>query len=284
MSWQTLGSIAPADLAPVRKQLHCVLQVVAMAPGRLLEPRADWSHTSFSWENARHSLVSELLPLPEPCHVALRPADGAVLLLDGDQSEVASVATGGGTIEQLQSWLVGQLRARGAELNGPLQPPDELPEPCSTGQSFGLSDRAACAEIGRYYQDAFDILTSVVGSQSAATPIRTWPHHMDMALLLELDRGGDPETARSISFGMQPGDDFLPEPYFYSSPWPYPRPQVWPPLAAGGSWNTDGFTAAVLPSSVVVARGDGAAQQQALATFALSAIEANHLLLSSQPD
>jgi hypothetical protein len=50
MTWQTLGTTAPDQLAYTREQFHCVAQVIANVP-RLLVPAApDWGHPAFHWE------------------------------------------------------------------------------------------------------------------------------------------------------------------------------------------------------------------------------------------
>jgi len=284
MTWQTLGATAPDQLAHTREQLHCVAQVIANVP-RLLVPAApDWGHSAFHWDEALQALVSVEVPAGTPFRVALRVANATALVLDQASTEVASLATDGLTIEQLFDWLTRHATSQGATLPKPLdQASDTLPHPCVAGQTFDLANRPALDELARYYDNSNRALQAISEANEHTTPVRTWPHHMDMALLIELDPnpepGADPETARSVSFGMQPGDGFSAEPYFYSSPWPYPSSPQWPALAADGAWNTEGFTAAILSASALIAAGDAAAQQQALTAFTVSAIEGNRALL-----
>lgn len=280
MTWQTLGAIAPDQLAHTREQLHCVAQVIASIPRLLVPATPDWGHSAFDWNEDLQALVSVEVPADTPFRVAIRVADGTALILDGSGAEVASTPTDGVTIEQLFAWLTEQAEARGIELPRPLAEAEAtLPEPCVAGQTFDLSNTAALEELARYYDNSNRTLHAIVDANEHTTPVRTWPHHIDMALLIELDPGADPETARSVSFGMQPGDGFSDEPYFYSSPWPYPSPAEWPALAGGGTWNTEGFTAAILSASALIAAGDEQAQQQALTAFTVSAIEGNRGLL-----
>lgn len=203
-------------------------------------------------------------------------------MVGADGSEIGSMAANGASIDDLFGWLTGQVEAiTGSALSKPLtEAEDGLPEPCVAGQTFKLDDASALAELARYYSNSNAVLEQVVASHDNSAPVRTWPHHMDMATLISLDPGEDPETARSVSFGMQPGDGSYAEPYYYSSPWPYPEPGDWPALEGGGTWHTEGFTAAVLLASALVAAGDSAAQQSALESFARSAVGSNSSLLA----
>jgi|GEM_PF-583959 len=84
-------------------------------------------------------------------------------------------------------------------------------------------------------------------------PIQLWPHHFDLSLLwLPGDKvpGQDPENEeyadKQMNFGFTFGDESIPEPYFYVTA--YPLPDAFPThqLPAGTSWQTEGFSGAVL--------------------------------------
>lgn len=286
MSWQTLGTPAPDQIPHTREQLHCVAQVVASVPRLLAAPQDDWGHQAFDWDEGSGTLLSVEIPGDHPFRVGLRVADATAVVIGSDGTEVASQAANGLSIDDLFAWLTRQtVDLTESALPKPLtQAEDGLPEPCVAGQTFDLADDAALAELARYYSNSHPVLQEIVATNDHAAPVRTWPHHMDMATLISLDPGEDPETARSISFGMQPGDGSYAEPYYYSSPWPYPEldpsSSGWPTLEGGGAWHTEGFTAAVLVASNLVAAGDADAQRTALDDFARSAIEGNRSLLS----
>lgn len=281
MPWQTLGTPAPDQLAHTREQLHCVAQVVASVP-RLMAPRADdWSHSAFDWNNDHQALISVLIPSDTPFRVGLRVGDATALFFDESGTEIRALQTNGVTIEALFTWLTRQIvDITSSALRKPLtEAEDGLPEPCVAGQTFDLANDAALAELARYYANSNEVLQQLGRAQESAPPVRTWPHHMDMAFSITLDEHADAEEARAVSLGMQPGDGSYAEPYYYSSPWPYPTPDAWPALEGGGRWHTEGFTAAVLLASDLVATGDAAAQQATLEAFARSAIAANTKLI-----
>jgi hypothetical protein len=282
MSWQALGTPAPDQLPHTREQLHCVAQVIASVPRLLATPQDDWGHQAFDWDGAKQTLFSVEIPGDNPFRVGLRLADATALVVTADGTEVAAQATNGLSTDDLFAWLSRQtVDLTGSALPKPLaEAEDGLPEPCVAGQTFDVADGAALAELARYYANSYPVLQRIVSTNDHAAPVRTWPHHMDMATLISLDPSEDPETARSVSFGMQPGDGSYAEPYYYSSPWPYPEPGDWPALEGGGAWHTEGFTAAVLVAPDLIAAGEGSAQQTALDDFARSAVERNRALLS----
>jgi hypothetical protein len=91
--------------------------------------------------------------------------------------------------------------------------------------------------------------------QGAASAVRCWPHHFDIATLWTLG-DGDAETAPSVGIGMSPGDSHYPLPYFYVSPWPRPAPEQLPPLPVPGHWHSQDFISAILTGDQIVAMKD----------------------------
>jgi hypothetical protein len=68
---------------------------------------------------------------------------------------------------------------------------------------------------------------------------------------------------KTIGVGMEPGDVYYAEPYFYVNMSPSPTSAPTSELAGGGSWHTREWIGAVLPGSRV-GRQD---QQEQIATF-----------------
>jgi len=261
VTWEPLGAVAPRDLVAARLTLHWAAQLVAAAGAALVPARADDSHTALHWEPARRALVGE--PIGARA-VALVLADLA-LTVDGDRLDLA-----GRTRDEALAWL-GAAFGVAPPAPYPHQPPGEPPErfvPAPAGQ----------AELARWYADAALVLAPV-----AAAPIRTWPHHFDIATLFELPprlsgaatlNGGAPETARrggrTIGVGLSPGDASYAEPYFYVSPWPYPPDRAGPPLPAG-RWHVEGWLGAVLVGSELVSHADTEAVARRFVDDALAA-------------
>ncbi len=272
--WEGLGGRAAADLVAAREQLHCAAQVVASVPRVLATPLPDWSHSAFSWDGSLRAMVSGVIAGRTPFRAALRPADLRVLLLPAAGREpLAQCAASGRPADELFDWL----GARAAELTGePLpgaleQAEEHPPVPCAEGRPLDAGDSSALAELERYYVDAALALGAVATSRPEASPLRLWPHHLDLATLIVLDPGADPEQARSVGVGMQPGDEGYAEPYFYVTPWPYPPAEDLPGLRGGGRWHTEGWMGALLLGSELAAAGP-ARQASQLRAFLDSAV------------
>lgn len=99
-----------------------------------------------------------------------------------------------------------------------------------------------------------------MGRKLAASPVRCWPHHFDLATLITLPARNAGATGY-IGAGLSPGDQYYDEPYFYVSVRPEPDPAALPSLPMLGHWHLRDFTAAV-----ATARNIAAAKSQQVAT------------------
>jgi hypothetical protein len=258
-TWEKLGAVAPRALVAARQELHWGARLVASAGASLLPARADDSHTSMRWIADARALVGE--PLAGDRTVALRLADQTLLVLVSGRIADA-LALAGRTFADALAWLSGVLAAGAVA-----PPPHALPDhPLAHGARFG-ADPAALGELARWYEDAAGLLEEVQAAEGAG-PVRCWPHHFDIATLL-----GE-GTARTIGVGLSPGDEELPAPYLYVTPWPYPRVDAPPALAGGGIWHTAGWFGALLPGEVLAEGPEPAAQAARARAFVGSALAA----------
>jgi len=218
-------NIDPRSLTDARLQLHWAAQLAATVGRTLAPPRADDSHTSFLWSEKEDALVQE-----PPLSSGLRLRD-LTLIMSGQEFPLD-----GRTIDEGFAWLQQQAPGVRKEFNDPM--PDH---PVAHGEPFHL-DGAKFAELARYYREAAAILKTIDAD------VRCWPHHFDIAVLLSFDGG-----AKTIGVGMSPGDEGRDEPYWYVNHWPRASTTSLPPLAGGGTWNTEGWLGGVLPAS---ANGD----------------------------
>lgn len=100
----------------------------------------------------------------------------------------------------------------------------------------------------------YDVLTQLKHSfREESSPVQLWPHNFDMALLwLSGNRidSKDPDDAENsdeqMNFGFEPGDKFIPEPYFYVTAYPTPDGLTDLALPEPAYWITEGFTGAIL--------------------------------------
>jgi hypothetical protein len=96
-------------------------------------------------------------------------------------------------------------------------------------------------------------------------PVQLWPHHFDLAMLWFSGRqvpGQDPENEgyadEQMNFGFLPGDESIPEPYFYATAYPTPAGLIDTQLPGDSYWLTGDFTGAILPYQSLMHANDPA--------------------------
>jgi hypothetical protein len=278
--WKSLGSVDTQHLVNARLQLHWAAQVAAAVGKQLLPPQPDFSQQSFEWVDRAGALAQGTVTAARPFRSALRLAELTLSLLDGAGASIAELPLSGRTVDEAYDWLTAEVEKL---LGRPLEPA----HPVGTGRRFALADSGPFAEVARWFADADRLLREVQAENPGASPVRCWPHHFDLATLIALDTGNDaadaanianniadPESARSIGAGLSPGDVGRSAPYFYVTPWPYPKsPNIsgLPALAGGGTWNTEGWLGAVLEAGTLVGTRDQEAQAREFLVSALAA-------------
>ena len=267
--WQPLGGVPPPELTEGRLQMHHALQPVS-AVGRSLLPAArDDGHTSLEWLASRGCLAGPPVPAaPGPLRAGLQP-DPFVLLVLVEGAPFARLPLAGKTVEEASSWLAGRLGDAGADAGRiDFAVPYSLPEhPVGDGARFAPPETGALVELGRLFADADLLLREAAASWPGATPVRIWPHHLDAGVVLPIGEGSG-EGARSIGAGLSPGDETIPEPYLYVTPWPPPPPESLPALPSGGRWQREGWVGAALTASELVGGGGPGQEERARAFLA----------------
>ena len=248
MTRAALGAVFPLELSEARLGLHWAAQLVSAPGANLLPAQADDSHSNLGWDSDLGVLVGRGVG---PQHVrAALVFDGLELLVLEGERERASLGLAGRTMSQALAWLGREVAGDESALNLPAY---EMPKhPVGEGAPFSDAGAAARTELAAWFAEAFASVAHVVAVDPSASPVRCWPHHFDVASLITLDVGADVEEARSIGMGFSPGDGSYDQPYFYVTPWPYPDTKELPPLAAGATWHTDGWTGAVLTAERVI--------------------------------
>jgi hypothetical protein len=192
----------------------------------LIPPREDASHTNVGWENG--ALVGH--------RAALRVADLAIVAEGG-----AVLPLAGKTLDEGTRWLADRLGVPAL-----MRPVHDLPvHPIATGAPFSGDDAPARLEIARWLATADTVLRTIASENEPASAVRLWPHHFDIATLLSLGEG------RTIGVGLSMGDASYAEPYFYVTPWPYPKRGLTLPSLPYGHWHLEGWTGAVLETSAL---------------------------------
>ena len=239
--------IAPTALVQARLNLHWALQIPAAVANTLVRPTVDFSHTTFSWDESIKALVTDMVKRPMMLCAGLRPAEFSLILLDGIGAVLVEKSLAGQTLTWGLAWIeetVRQLPTQPFERLAELE--HELPEhPAGAGAPFEIGERETLEELGRWFGNAAALLHLVRREVDSASPVRCWPHHFDIDIVIPIEPAADSEQKLSVGVGMSPGDGSYAEPYFYVTPNPHPdRSRL--AYLPHGHWHTEGWTGAVL--------------------------------------
>ena len=212
-----------------RLQLHWAVQVPAGVGRTLNPPRPDDSHTSFTWSRPLGALMQEPI---NGTSAGLRLRD-LTLVLARDEEPIAELSLRGRTLDNGFAFLEGYF---GKALK---RPDVELPDhPIAHGAKFDANP-LDLALFAQHYAVAASVCDEVRATEPRAGLVRCWPHHFDIATLIDLG------NSHTIGVGLSPGDDSYDEPYYYVTPWPYPTTNGLGQLRIG-DWHTQGWVGAVL--------------------------------------
>ncbi|HUQ82503.1 MAG TPA: hypothetical protein VM076_15245 [Gemmatimonadaceae bacterium] len=219
--------------------------------------------------------MSEPITAAAPIRIGVRVNDLTLLLLDADLRAVESFALGGKTSADGNVWLTNVAAESGLDRSRlTFRKHYTIPaHPVAEGAAFSRDIHNDLAELTRYSSNASTVLEDLARNTPAASQVRTWPHHFDIATLIEVPSVTD--ARRTIGVGHSPGDDSYAEPYWYVGPYPYPPVDQLPPLAAG-HWHTKGWVGAALPATEYVRNAD---QRATVLAFIDSAVAGCRVLL-----
>lgn len=272
-NWRNLGLVAPEDLIDARNALHKATQWPSRVARGALAAAEDDSHSNLGWHDPLAMLVSHDL------------GNGRVLGLSLTNLSLNDVRNGK-TVSHLDltkhntaeiiAWLTAVIdlpKFNPDALSAAL--PYTLPDDVTNANASGIAPHAL-QELNNWFANCADILGDIAAAEPAASDVRCWPHHFDIATLITL--AGHGEDATTIGVGMSPGDEGYAEPYLYVTPWPYPEGDILPRLPAIGHWHQNGYVAAIAPASKIIVAGN---QHEAVDDFLSAAIAACRKLHST---
>lgn len=276
--WRALDPHSAASLVDARLQLHHAVQLATALGISYLPPEPDDSHTNLEWLDDVGGLASRPVMGSSLIRVAVRFHPLALLVLDEDDAPRSTMPLDGQTISDASRWIQARLAECGLDATAyTLQKHYTIPRhTVGASGAFDASNAAAFENLARFYADAALVLSHVVRETPNASAVRCWPHHFDIATLLEVAPQTTSAPQRTISLGMTPGDEYYAEPYFYASMYPSPGARgTRPPLEGNGDWHTRDWIGAVLPGSRISAT----TQQSQVEAFIASAVAACTSLL-----
>lgn len=265
--WRALDPARASALVDARLQLHHAAQLATAMGISYLPPKPDDSHTNLEWLPALEALASNVVRLAKPMRLAVRPNPFALLVLDEHDTPTAELHLNGRTVEGIVRWIRAQLGAYGLDAaRYTLKRHYQIPHhPVADNAAFDATHTGDFEQLAAWYSNAARLLAGVAAANPGASPIRCWPHHFDIATLLDIG------SRRTIGVGMEPGDASYAEPYFYVNRTPPIDANAQrPALDGGGTWHTQDWIGAVLTGSKL----SPTTQREQCETFLRSAVQA----------
>ncbi len=254
LTWQLLKNFPSDTLKETRLQLHWAVQLVAAANNATLPAKDDYSHTSLYLID-EDVLAGGFVDSRQPFATAIQISNLTLLNLDETGRPVNAYELVGAKFSDALAWLSASLGGLGSQDVNLTKPTYDLPEhPVARDEKPFEPNLDVLAEFSKWYGNAHKALSEVRKNESSS-PVLCWPHHFDIATLINLGEG------KSVGVGLSPGDSSYNEPYWYISPWPYPQESNLPKLSIG-HWHTEGFTASVLSSPEALRANDVVAEQE----------------------
>ena len=259
LDWRPLAGVDFARLQDARLQAHYAAQWLARAALAYILPKPDDSHTNLGWEEDFGGFATHKL---QGARVGLKLFPLSLAILEGkDVPPVRILNLDGHKEADLRAWMGEEMGSLGLDARAlDKTPPYKIPpHKIATGSAYGVGGiDEIMRELAAWFSNADRSIGRVAEAMRAnkfeVSAVRCWPHHFDIAALITVAAGKETvESARSIGVGLSPGDEHYGEPYFYVTPWPYPKPSKLPPLPEIGRWHTQKFTAAVVPAHRILA-------------------------------
>jgi hypothetical protein len=269
--WSKLGRTPPTALVTARNLAHHAVQWPAKAARANLKTLPDDGHSAFTWDASHAALVTAALPAKGgDVRVGVRPARLELIVTRGD-NVLDAFQFEARTDDAAGAWIDSKLRALSLKPAGDVNLPYDLPDHPTGGRPHQLGKLGReLGELSRWFAGSADVLDEFARLRGLrAGAVLCWPHHFDIATLVNLDEGRS-ENPRSIGVGVSPGDEYYAQPYAYISPWPRIEGGEMPDLPPPGHWHTEGFFGAVVTGEQILAMKD---RGRELLTFITAAFE-----------
>ncbi len=240
---------------PTRETIAHYAQVVGKVRRAMTPPQKHWWHVSL--RTAAAGLTTTPVPAGSKTFELLLDFTHHRLLMTTSHGERRDFRLAGQSVHAFKNELLETL----AELA--IYP--EIDHDLFIDQSVGTYDQTAVAAFWHALSQIDATLKEFrAGFRGESSPVQLWPHHFDLGVnwfsgrLVPDQDPDDPEWSdEQMNFGFSTGDGGIPDPYFYVTA--YPTPDGWneTKLPSGAYWQTEGWTGAVLPYSVLAGSEDG---------------------------
>lgn len=270
--WRRLDPLAFAEISKARDMAHEAVQLIASTGISFAQKKQDDSHTNCEWSRSLKVLVGNLIGEKKELCLGLNIADFKLLLLKENWTIIEELNLNDKNLEAVLAWMKNNFKNNGLDFNQfTLDKHYEIPvNHVSNGGRFTIENKQAFQELSDYFANADLILRNYIREMPNATPVRCWPHHFDIATLLNIGN----EKLQSIGIGLSPGDRNNPEPYFYVTLWPYPdlKKVSFKELIVG-AWNLEGWIGASLTATEILKTQNEKTQCETVVKFINESVE-----------
>ena len=188
------------------------MQLLAAFGESFVPHRPDYSHSSAMWSPERRAFLSGETVDGSSLRLGLQPGQFAYRLFGPGPAQSDPFELRGRTLAEASAWLEAELVSRLGTGGHTFTPP--TPDIPGHRVGRGVPFDAAppdLAELERWFHDASLLLEAVSAAEEGASPVRCWPHHFDIAVLIDLDAdsnppiGPDRAVVRSEPAAFRPG-------------------------------------------------------------------------------
>jgi len=271
--WRRLDPISFEEIGKARRMVHEAIQFIASTGISYVQKRQDDSHTNCEWSRSLKSFVGNVFGKENKICLGLNISELKLLVLKENWTFIEELILNNKSLDDVMIWLEKNIKNSGLNFNQfTLEKHYEIPaNTIFNGGIFKLANKQAFQELSDYFTNADLILRAYIRGLTNATPVRCWPHHFDIATLLNIGE----ENLQSIGIGLSPGDNNNPAPYFYVTMWPYPDlEKVSLPDLLIGNWNVEGWIGASLTASEMIKNTDEQSQSEMVIDFVTNSVSA----------
>ena len=188
-----------------RLSLHFAVQPIASMGESIVEPQADFSHTSMEYNPEKNTFLGARLQ-QSGIRVGLDIENMYLFLIDSQENILSDQKVFGATLNDLFDWLSNSLSLKGIANKGlgfPSYP--EFPEHSLKNNAvFDENHIEDIRLIHLFYKNSFYLFQDFLDIHLAKFfPIRIWPHHFDMATLISFKEGYLKESSIGIGFSLE---------------------------------------------------------------------------------
>ena len=270
--WRRLDPLPFEEISKARNMTHEAVQLIAGAGISFAQKKQDDSHTNCEWSRSLKALVGNLFGEKNELCLGLNIADFKLLLLKENWTIIEELNLNDKNLEDALAWMKDNFENNGLDFNQfTLDKHYQIPvNHISSGGKFAIENEHAFQELSDYFANADLVLRTYINELPNAIPVRCWPHHFDIATLINIGE----ESLQSIGIGLSPGDNKNPEPYFYVTMWPYPDLQkVTFKEMKIGKWNYEGWIGASLKATKILKNQDEKTQCETVVIFIKESVQ-----------